>query len=540
MQTLVFGKSLKKVFALQTLILWCMKSRQFLTCTLAILFSVFSSAQAQKIDYSLVDKEDVRDMNFEIIGKLNGNILVYKNYRSRHGISVYDNDMQQKNRFELTFLPDRVINVDFIAYNDYAYMIYQHQKRNTIFCSMVKINAEGKIMNDPVDIDTTQVSGNSENKVYTLISSDDKKKIMLFKIKKNSERDYFFTTLLFDQQLNLQKKSNFGLLSVEKDVVFTDFILDNDGDFAFGKCTKIGSRDYINKVDLFYKKSLSDSILVQKIPLNDLTLDEVKIKFDNYNKKIILASFFYKQRRGNIEGMYTMIWDKSQKTSLKTKQYFFGDSLRQEARSDNNSIKTAFNDQFIRQVIPTQNGGFAVFTESFYSNSRTNQWNRFDYLYGPGLMLSPFYSPFYYSPMSRLYPYGMYYDPFNRFGPQNNSTRYVSENIVTFFFDENGNIKWNNAIRKSQFDDNTDAYLGYQLFNTGSEIRFLFNQKEKRELLLNSASVDADGKVKRQPTLKNLNRDYDFMPKYGKQISLRQIIMPCMYKNYICFAKIEY
>jgi len=501
---------------------------------------VFSFAQAQKIDYSLVDKEDVRDMSFEIIGKLNGNFLVYKNYRSRHGISVYDNDMQQKNRFALTFLPERVINVDFIAYNDFAYMIYQHQKRNTIFCSMVKINAEGKIMNDPVDIDTTQVSGNSENKVYTLISSDDKKKIMLFKIKKNSERDYFFTTLLFDQQLNLQRKSNFSLLSVEKEVVFTDFILDNDGDFAFGKCTKIGSRDYINKVDLLYKKSLSDSILIQNIPLNDLTLDELKIKFDNYNKKIILASFFYKQRRGNIEGMYTMIWDKTQKASLKTKQYYFSDSLKQEAKSDNTSIKTAFNDQFIRQVIPTQNGGFAVFTESFYSNSRSNQWNRFDYLYGPGLMLSPFYSPFYYSPMSRLYPYGMYYDPFNRYGSQNNTTRYVSENIVTFFFDENGNIEWNNSIRKSQFDDNTDAYLGYQLFNTGSDIRFLFNQKEKRELLLNSASVDADGKVKRQPTLKNLNRDYDFMPKFGKQVSLRQIIMPCMYKNYICFAKIEY
>ena len=325
-----------------------MKSRQYLKCTLVILFSVFSLAQAQKIDYSLVDKEDVRDMSFEIIGKLNGNFLVYKNYRSRHGISVYDNEMQQKNRFALTFLPERVINVDFIAYNDFAYMIYQHQKRNTIFCSMVKINAEGKIMNDPVDIDTTQVSGNSENKVYTLISSDDKKKIMLFKIKKNSERDYFFTTLLFDQQLNLQRKSNFSLLSVEKEVVFTDFILDNDGDFAFGKCTKIGSRDYINKVDLLYKKSLSDSILIQNIPLNDLTLDELKIKFDNYNKKIILASFFYKQRRGNIEGMYTMIWDKTQKASLKTKQYYFSDSLKQEAKSDNTSIKTAFNDQFIK------------------------------------------------------------------------------------------------------------------------------------------------------------------------------------------------
>jgi hypothetical protein len=40
--------------------------------------------------------------------------------------------------------------------------------------------------------------------------------------------------------------------------------------------------------------------------------------------------------------------------------------------------------------------------------------------------------------------------------------------------------------------------------------------------------------------LKNLNRDYEFMPKFGKQVGLRQIIMPCMYKNYICFAKLEF
>ncbi|NBO48229.1 MAG: hypothetical protein EBU80_00645 [Chitinophagia bacterium] len=230
---------------------------------------------------------------------------------------------------------------------------------------------------------------------------------------------------------------------------------------------------------------------------------------------------------------------KSSQRILHAKQFPFSDSLRMEAKSDNNSIKSAFNDQFIRQVVPTQDGGFAVFTESYYSSSRNNAWNRYDYLYGPGLYMSPFYSPYYYSPMNRFYPYG-WYDPFNRYGMQNNLTRYVSENIVTFFFDNDGNLKWSNTIRKSQYDDNTDSYLGYQLFNTGNEIRFLFNQKEKRELLLNSASIEADGKLKRQPTLKNLNKDYDFMPKFGKQVSLRQIIMPCMYKNYICFAKIEY
>ncbi|MEY2587773.1 MAG: hypothetical protein RLY11_1622 [Bacteroidota bacterium] len=503
------------------------------------LIFLLSVAQAQKIDYSLVDKDDFKEMSFEIIGKLNGNILVYKNFRSHHAITIYDNEMQQKNRIDLTFLPDKVINVDFIAYNDFAYMFYQYQKKNTVYSSVIKLNGEGKMMTDPVDLDTTQVGNSTENKVYTIVNSDDKKKIILFKIKRDSERNYYFTTILYDQQLQKIKKTNFAIESSDKDVVFTDFVVDNDGDFAFGKCTRIGSRDYINKVDLVYKKAASDSVFIQRMPLNETTLDELKIKSDNFNRKIILSSFYYKQRRGNIEGIYSLVWDKSSQRILHAKQFPFSDSLRMEAKSDNNSIKSAFNDQFIRQVVPTQDGGFAVFTESYYSSSRNNAWNRYDYLYGPGLYMSPFYSPYYYSPMNRFYPYG-WYDPFNRYGMQNNLTRYVSENIVTFFFDNDGNLKWSNTIRKSQYDDNTDSYLGYQLFNTGNEIRFLFNQKEKRELLLNSASIEADGKLKRQPTLKNLNKDYDFMPKFGKQVSLRQIIMPCMYKNYICFAKIEY
>jgi len=41
---------------------------------------------------------------------------------------------------------------------------------------------------------------------------------------------------------------------------------------------------------------------------------------------------------------------------------------------------------------------------------------------------------------------------------------------------------------------------------------------KKEQLLLNSATIDGDGRLKRQPTLKNLNREYEFMPKFGKQV----------------------
>jgi len=76
--------------------------------------------------------------------------------------------------------------------------------------------------------------------------------------------------------------------------------------------------------------------------------------------------------------------------------------------------------------------------------------------------------------------------------------------------------------------------------NTGGELHFLFNNLEKRLQLLNDFSLEPGGKINRNPTLKNLDRGYDFMPKYAKQVSARQMIIPCVYRNYICFAKLEY
>jgi hypothetical protein len=107
-------------------------------------------------------------------------------------------------------------------------------------------------------------------------------------------------------------------------------------------------------------------------------------------------------------------------------------------------------------------------------------------------------------------------------------------------FDKNGKPEWTNVITKEQFDDQSDDLISYQIMNTGGQLHVLFNNLEKRVQLLNDFSITPDGKVNHSPTLKNLDRGYEFMPKYAKQVSARQIIVPCLYRNFICFAKIDY
>jgi hypothetical protein len=76
--------------------------------------------------------------------------------------------------------------------------------------------------------------------------------------------------------------------------------------------------------------------------------------------------------------------------------------------------------------------------------------------------------------------------------------------------------------------------------NAGAEIHFLFNELERRNQLIADQSIDASGSLKRNPTLKSLDKGYEFMPKFAKQVSAKQMIVPCIYRNYICFAKVDY
>src|SRR5687768_13149520 len=126
--------------------------------SLMLAFSCLSGI-SQKIVYSEPEKDDTRRMNFEVAGKIGGNFLIYKNIRNRNWISVLDNDMKQVATVEQDYVPDndRMINVDFFAYSDFCYMIYQYQKKNVVYCMASKIDANGKKVGDVIQLDTTQI-----------------------------------------------------------------------------------------------------------------------------------------------------------------------------------------------------------------------------------------------------------------------------------------------------------------------------------------------------------------------------------------------
>jgi hypothetical protein len=485
---------------------------------------------SQKIVYSEPDRRDSRRMDFEVIGKIGGNFLVYKDLANRSYITVYDNDMKEIGKVEHEYLPDeRMINVDFFPYQDFAYMVYQYQKRNVVYCNAVKIDGKGQKSSEIISLDTSHIGFAGNNKIYSTISSEDKNKLMVFKINSRNRSSYLVTTLLFNNILTLEKRSSFRIgMDDMRDDYLNEFALDNEGDMVFTKFSR-GANDAITKAELFWKPAQSDEITAIKIPMEKIYLDEIHTKVDNVNKRYFLTSFYYKQKRGNIDGFYFFIWDKQTKTTPLTNAVPLTEELRNEAKGDAN-IRTAFNDYFIRNIIIKRDGGFIIGSESYYTTSRYNNWNRFNYLYGMPYSALDYYS---YSPMySNWWWRNQLYN--------NQAVRHHADNITILSFDSNGKLEWSNVIHKQQFDDGIGAQVSYQIVNTGGQIHFVFNEEEKRAMLLNDYILLPDGQINRNPTLKNLDRGYEFLSKLGKQVSSRQLIIPCFYRNYICFAKVDF
>jgi hypothetical protein len=361
--------------------------------------------------------------------------------------------------------------------------------------------------------------------------------MLIFKIANKTDKVHVLTTLLFNKEMVLQKKSRILVPMPERNDFLTEFALDNEGDLICIRGSGTAQNDNINKISLVTKPALSENVISRDLKITGIYLDDIRVKIDNVNKHYLVTSFYSKIRRGNIDGLYYSLWDKTQEKELATMNTIFTPDFRADAKTEGNP-KEAFNDFFLKNIVLKKNGGFFIAAEAAYSSSRGNTLNRWDYLNGsPGY--SSIYNPMdYYSNYSNLgyYPWSRS----NSYLNSNNVTRYFADNVVVLSFDPNGKMEWSNVIRKAQFDDNTDNYIGYSIVASGDKAHFIFNIQDKRTMTMTDQSLYPDGQLDRNPTFKNLDRGYEFMPRYAKQIGLRQIIVPCQYRGSTCFVKVEF
>lgn len=494
---------------------------------------IFLSVQlsAQKIIYSDIINEDNREINFEILGKVGNNYVIYKNVRWKHMLAVYNENMILKDNSRIVFIPDKTFNIDFIIYPDFFYMVYQYQKNNTIWCKAVKMSSTGKKLAEPVTLDTSRTGLIADKKIYNTVFSEDKKRILVYKMQRKHER-LTIVTKLYDPELKMLDSTRQVLPFDFRKDEYSDIFVDNTGTFLFTKEHRTGWMDNVNGLEVIIRQPEKNTFTLFEVPLLGKFIDEVKIKIDNLNNNYIINSLFSKQKSGSIDGLFTAVVDKNNLQHIRSAFNLFNDSLRSRINSGG-KYSTAFDNLFLRNTFVKRDGGFLITAEDFYSQTTNNinNFRRYDNLYN-----SPYSYNYDYYLNSPSY-YG-FYRPYNSAGYVQ-STKFYYDDILIISVDSSLNLKWNSIIHKKQVEDEQDNFLSFATVNAGAEIHFLFSDSKKNQVI-NNHSILPSGQIKRYATLKSYEAGYEFMPKLSRQVGARQVLIPCIYRGSIAFAKIDF
>ena len=530
----------------------------------AFILAGLQGVAAQSYVMSGIQKTDKGQMQYEVLGKVEGRYWIYKNNEGVSTIAQYNDQMQLVQQNDLVFLPKKLNAIEFVTKSNRVYAFYQFQAATTVYAMVAELDEKGQLVGTPVIVDTAEkIRPGSNTKVFNLIESQDRSKLLLFSVNTTNAASVKVKTMALSTPFALLNEAKISINSQNKKSQLSDFALDNKGNLF---CLRNAEQpNAAPVVSLLYMAADGSEVIETPIVNNSLVLDDIRLKIDNANGTVIVNSFYATEKKGNIEGMYTFIWDIAAKQNSISNASRFTDALR-DAVTDKRNLKNAFDDFYFDQVQPNADGSFTIIAEAARTNSNRNIFSRWDFFWG-----GPFYNPFIFNYWNRpfgFYPWGRLgwggwggfgggwgwggmggwgimgpwgwnswmMNPFANFGYP--SVTYSAGKVAILNFDANANIQSVKTIDKQQSDLNVDQFIGYGQINNADGTNFLYYQKSKGVKQLVHQQLSASGTiVKGNPIMIN-EKQVEWMPRSLKQVGEKEAILPYQSKGKLGFAKI--
>lgn len=469
------------------------------------------SAKAQDVLYSPYQNFELRSGDFSVVGKINGALYTYRASADGYFLDVYDDSMARVATVILDFFPSKIYETRFVAYANKMVVLYQAVESGKIVQYAALLDEKGRLIKRPISLASAKTGIFGVNRDYfSSVVSDDKKSIYVFSTSDKNE-DITFDGTLIDDELNVVKKQH-AVYHAGNSVAHGEAILGNDRTFYLPVFTPTGSKNFADQLWLLSLTSDSNKFHVAEFPLNGMFAASSYMKMDNVNNRIYIGGFYSDKKNGNYEGVLFGYYDVNLKSIQNQKMILFDPQLR-AATGDKNK-KRAFNDFVVRQLIVRNDGGFVLISEDYYVTIRNAT-------YAPGWG--------YYS----MYYYGPYTTPSVR--------EYNYNDIMALAYNAEGVREWQSFVRKSQYSqEDGGMFSSYAFLNTGGSLGFLYNDYNTNRSRIQLATIDENGQIAMRSMAAEGNSDPDWLPRSGKQVAAREIVIPCLRKRQICFAKIVF
>lgn len=466
-------------------------------CSALFLFFV-SWLNAQVVELSSPVKLSSKASKFRIVGKNSDGIIV-RLYGSEDVLHLYSDDLRLAASKTIEFknmdgplqyiLLNKTGAVVFYLQQDRKFSVLYAQPLNSKFLEIGKA-----IMIDTIFDRKDLVAQNLRFKSST---NQDYLSIYYPFFSGSTVQEIQFLAL--DQSLQKLYKKTVPFNRSEDELELAKHFVDNDANsyLLLGRKEK---QNFTTRFDVFSVQN-NGAFYTYNIETDNKNFGEINVELDNKNKNFVVTSF-YDISPGKTEDAATGLQYNSYSTedgkriAAKTIPFpkpFIADLTGRPA-SENPRLFT-FN---IKRNILRNDGGAMILAESFIRDTREVST-----------------------------PVGVQpgYNSFMR------STIFQFNDIIAFSISPDGELVWNNVLRKKQIsEDDNGAYSSFLIMNQKDKLRLLYLDEVSVAASLNEYVLNSQGEYTKKIIASQENKDVFLLPKNGKQISPDAVVIPS-YKN---------
>lgn len=464
-------------------------------------------ASAQEVLYSTYEDFDLRSGDFSIIGKVANRLYTYRASAQGFFLDAWDDSMNREATIVLDFFPNKIYETRFIASNNQIIALYQSIEGTKITQFAALLDERGRLVKGPMTLATarTGILG-ADRDYFSSIISENKKWILIHGFN-DRKSDINGTVIWLNDSLRITDRAT-ARFDADGATVYGEGLLGNDGTLYLPVYNASNSNAFGDQAWLLTLPRSSRKFQATPLPIQDAYVNGLTAKHDFANNRLYILGFQAERRNGSTEGLYFARYDLASNTWINNGLVPFDESMR--ISTGFKKLKQAFNDFTIRQVVVRKDGGFVLLAENYYVTSRNNSMG-----------------------------WGGYYSFYN--GPFMTQTvrEYHYNDVLALSCNETGSRDWFSFVRKEQYSqEDGGVFSSYAMLNTGGAFGIIFNDFSANRSRIGLATINATGDVDMRYLAQGDRNAPDWLPRSGKQIGLRDLVVPCMRRRQLCFARV--
>lgn len=475
--------------------------KQYILSFWVLFFALQSIAQDVQMSKSFAMRTD---HEYEIIGKVDGKILLYRNETSQFTIQAFNEDLKTSKETKLELGRSYLKFIGVTSTSKDFTILFSHRVKGDTYVKAHKYDSKVKLL----DSTTIRIyERRAFAPVFQMVKSQNRQIGLMY----NVDREKNIETLVFDtQNMKLLWEYNYEPNDFYYRRDFVDFLVGNDGS---GHLILKKDNDRVKKAQNrfeFYSYNAGDATETKyMISFKDTLWYDVYFDYDNLNNRIVAGGFYANDFMTKTLGyFYLNINPKNDEDYTLTFHEFDSEFIHDVLGKHKKTNKDGFAEVDIQEIVLRSDGGILLIAE------RNRQYVR-------------------QSATMATTSAGR-----NQFG---NQIDYYFNDLLVFSIHPTGELHWQDILHKKQYSQDDNArYSSYFLLKTRSNLRFLYNDEIKQENSVNEYIVTGVGEPDRKNIMNTAGAELMLVMKNALQISADEVIIPSERRRQLKLVKLTY